>query len=87
MVAALASAATFAVGALLPTLLTLITPAPALIFSVATGSLIGLVALGALAARTGGAPIWKGAMRVGVWGALAMAATALVGSLFGVVAA
>ena len=87
VVAALASAATFAVGALLPTLLTLITPAPALIFSVATGSLIGLVALGALAARTGGAPIWKGAIRVGVWGALAMAATALMGSMFGVVAA
>jgi VIT1/CCC1 family predicted Fe2+/Mn2+ transporter len=42
-----------------------------------------LAALGALAARVGGADMWKGALRVGFWGALAMAITAGVGGLFG----
>lgn len=87
VVAALASAGTFSVGALLPTLLTVISPGSVLITVVAAGSLIGLVCMGALAARAGGAPILRGAARVGVWGALAMAATAAVGHVFGVVAA
>ncbi len=81
--AAVASAATFAVGAGLPVLTVLIAPAPALVFSVALVSLLCLVALGATAARTGGAPAMIGAARVAFWGALAMAVTAGVGRLFG----
>jgi VIT1/CCC1 family predicted Fe2+/Mn2+ transporter len=50
---------------------------------VATTSLVSLAALGALAAGIGGASAWKGAARVSLWGALAMAATAAVGALFG----
>ncbi|MDO6460305.1 VIT family protein [Granulosicoccaceae sp. 1_MG-2023] len=84
VLAALASAATFSCGALLPTLLTLINSGPWQLFLVAGGSLSGLLALGALAAKAGGAPVLRGALRVGMWGALAMLATAAVGRLFGV---
>ena len=81
--AALASAATFSVGAGVPVLMILIAPANALVLVVAVVSLLCLVALGALAARTGGAPVVTGAMRVVFWGALAMAVTAGIGKLFG----
>jgi len=84
--AALASAATFAAGAAVPLLIAWFTPLSALIPSVAGGSLLCLAALGGLAARVGGATVTKGAIRVTFWGALAMAATAAVGSLFGTVA-
>lgn len=84
--AALASAATFAVGAALPLLAALLAPPPALIPSVAGMSLLFLALLGALAAKTGGAPVLAGARRVTFWGALAMALTAGVGALFGPVA-
>ncbi len=80
--AALASAATFAVGAGVPILTIVLAPAPALL-SVSVVSLICLVALGATAARIGGAPILVGAARVAIWGVLALAATAAVGRLFG----
>jgi vacuolar iron transporter family protein len=79
--AALASAATFAAGAAVP-LLTIVVAPPSVI-AVSAVSLLCLVALGALAARAGGAPMLVGAARVGFWGALAMAATAGVGRLFG----
>jgi len=82
--AALASAGTFAVGAALPILSVLLAPPSRLTITVSAVSLICLVALGSVAARTGGAPAWKGAVRVGFWGAVAMAATAGVGALFGV---
>jgi VIT1/CCC1 family predicted Fe2+/Mn2+ transporter len=81
--AALASAATFAVGAGVPILTILIAPAAALVLSVSLVSLLCLVALGATAARVGGAPILVGAARVTIWGILAMAATAAIGRLFG----
>lgn len=81
--AALASAVTFAGGAALPLLLTLVSPTSWMIPLVAGGSLIFLALMGGVAARVGGANIWGGAGRVTFWGALAMAATALVGSLFG----
>jgi VIT1/CCC1 family predicted Fe2+/Mn2+ transporter len=81
--AALASAVTFAGGAALPLLLTLVSPASWMIPLVAGGSLVFLAIMGAVASRAGGANIWTGAGRVILWGALAMAATALVGSLFG----
>jgi VIT1/CCC1 family predicted Fe2+/Mn2+ transporter len=82
--AALASAATFTAGAAIP-ILTIVVAAPSVLV-VSTVSLLCLVALGAIAARAGGAPALIGAARVGFWGALAMAATAGVGRLFGVAA-
>ena len=79
--AALASAATFTVGAAVP-VLTIVIASPSVVL-VSTVSLLCLVALGGIAARAGGAPVLVGAARVGFWGALAMAATAGVGRLFG----
>jgi VIT1/CCC1 family predicted Fe2+/Mn2+ transporter len=79
--AAMTSAATFAVGAAVPILTIVIAPPSVLLVS--TISLACLVLLGAVAARTGGASALVGAARVGFWGALAMAATAGVGRLFG----
>jgi VIT1/CCC1 family predicted Fe2+/Mn2+ transporter len=81
--AALASAATFAVGAALPLLLVVIVPASALVWTVSGSSLFFLALLGGLAARAGGSPVMKSVARVTFWGALAMAATAGVGALFG----
>jgi VIT1/CCC1 family predicted Fe2+/Mn2+ transporter len=83
--AALASAASFAVGAALPLIVTALAPGRILIYLVAGTSLLFLAFLGALAARTGGAPMWPGAIRVTFWGALAMAITAGVGALFGTI--
>jgi VIT1/CCC1 family predicted Fe2+/Mn2+ transporter len=81
--AALASAASFTAGAALPLLVALVVPTGALIPGVAASSLVFLTALGAAAARTGGAPAVAGAWRVTFWGTLAMAITAGVGALFG----
>ena len=81
--AALASAATFAVGAMLPVAVAAMAPLP-MLSTLVTGSALALLAvLGALAARVGGATLWLGAVRVLFWGALAMAASAAVGRLFG----
>ena len=81
--AAWTSALTFALGAALPLLMAGVTPAPILVWVVAGSSLLCLAVLGAIAARTGGARPVVGAARVVLWGALAMAATAAVGALFG----
>jgi VIT1/CCC1 family predicted Fe2+/Mn2+ transporter len=81
--AALASAATFAVGAGVPVLAIVLLPATALVLGVSLVSLLCLVVLGAMAGRIGGAPMMTGAARVTIWGVLAMAATAAVGALFG----
>jgi len=81
--AALASAATFAVGAALPILTAILAPTAILSVVVAAVSLVCLAALGAIAARAGGASVAIGAGRVAFWGALAMAVTAGVGRLFG----
>lgn len=81
--AALASAVTFAVGAALPLLAAIISPANRVIVVVIVSSLLFLGALGGLAARVGGAPTIAGAIRVMFWGALAMGLTAGVGALFG----
>lgn len=83
--AALASAATFAVGAALPLVTVLVAPQPRLIPFVAAASLIFLGVLGGLAAFAGGASATRGALRVTFWGALAMALTAGVGALFGAI--
>ena len=82
--AALASAGTFSVGAVLPLLIVLLVPVSALMWAVAGSSLLFLALLGSLAARAGGASVMIAAARVTFWGALAMALTAGVGALFGV---
>ncbi len=84
--AAWSSAATFTIGAALPLCVAWLAPGPRLIPVVAAASLVFLAGLGGIAARAGGAPIAIGALRVTFWGALAMALTAAVGRLFGVVA-
>jgi vacuolar iron transporter family protein len=81
--AALASAASFAVGAALPLIVTAVAPEAHLIPVVCATSLVFLAVLGGVAARTGGARIGIGAARVTFWGALAMAVTAAVGALLG----
>jgi VIT1/CCC1 family predicted Fe2+/Mn2+ transporter len=81
--AALASALSFATGALLPLLMVLVSDPATLVPVVAGSSLLFLALLGALAARAGGAPVGAATLRVSFWGALAMAVTALVGRLFG----
>ena len=81
--AALASAASFAAGAALPLLVATFIPLPWIIEGVAVFSLVFLAALGAIAARAGGANAKRGAVRVTFWSALAMAITMGVGALFG----
>ena len=86
MQAAFSSAGTFTIGAALPLLTAWVVPETQLIPVVAVLSLIFLAVLGGLAARTGGASMTIGAIRVTFWGTLAMGLTAAVGRLFGVVA-
>ena len=81
--AALASAATFAVGALLPVSVAAVAPPAWVARLVPATALVLLAVLGGIAARVGGAPVGRGAWRVAFWGALAMALSALVGRLFG----
>ena len=84
--AALASAGTFAVGAVLPLLTVMLAPVSTLLLTVAGSSLLFLALLGALAARAGGASVLQSAARVTFWGALAMGLTAGVGTWYGVMA-
>ena len=84
--AALASASTFSLGALLPLAAAALGPANATVAFVAGTSLVSLAILGAIAARAGGASLLVGASRVTFLGVLAMAITAGVGALFGVAA-
>lgn len=83
--AAFSSAATFTVGATLPLVTAWLVPRQSIIATVAVLSLVFLGMLGSVAAWAGGAPIVKASSRVIFWGALAMALTAGVGKLFGVV--
>lgn len=83
--AALASAASFVVGAALPLAVTFIAPTHSVVPWIAGMSLVFLGGLGAVAARAGGAKVVPGAWRVTLWGALAMGLTAAVGSVFGTV--
>ena len=84
--AALASAGTFSVGAVLPLLIVFFVPASALMWAVSASSLLFLALLGSLSARAGGASVKTAAARVIFWGTLAMALTAGVGALYGVTA-
>jgi VIT1/CCC1 family predicted Fe2+/Mn2+ transporter len=81
--AAIASAVSFAAGAALPLSIVLVLPLTALMWSVSICSLFFLAVLGIVAARIGGASMLTAAVRVTVWGALAMALTAGVGALLG----
>ncbi|MEH6571459.1 MAG: VIT family protein, partial [Halioglobus sp.] len=81
--AATVSAITFSAGAILPIAALLVSPTNMIIPAVCAGSLISLALLGGMAARTGGASPTKGASRVCLWGAMAMAMTAAVGAAIG----
>lgn len=81
--AALASAVSFAAGGVVPIIVALIAPSAWLSAFISSGSILLLVILGAVGAKVGGANLVSGAVRVGFWGAAAMAVTALVGSLVG----
>jgi len=81
--AAVASAASFAIGAAPPAVLAALLPARILTASIVGVTLGLLLVLGSVAARVGGAPLARGALRVAFWGAVAMAGTAVVGRLFG----
>jgi vacuolar iron transporter family protein len=82
--AAFASAGTFAAGAALPLLMVILLPKPALMWGLASSSMLFLALLGLLAAGAGGAPVLTSVLRVSLWGALAMVLTTAVGWLFGV---
>lgn len=84
--AALVSAATFSIGAVVPLVVAALSPTAQITSIVAVTTLVALAVLGGLGASAGGAGIIKGAVRVTFWGALAMAATAIVGTVFGVAA-
>jgi VIT1/CCC1 family predicted Fe2+/Mn2+ transporter len=83
--AALASAGSFAVGAVIPLLSVLVMPSTNVIPIVVGTSILLLALLGGIGAHAGRAPVIKAALRVTFWGALAMAITAGVGALFGAV--
>jgi VIT1/CCC1 family predicted Fe2+/Mn2+ transporter len=81
--ASLASATSFAIGAALPLVVVMLVPFSLLIPATVAASLVALVILGVVSARTGGARPLRAALRVLMWGALAMGITAAVGRLFG----
>jgi VIT1/CCC1 family predicted Fe2+/Mn2+ transporter len=85
--AAIVSAFTFAVGAIVPLVVAWLAPEGQITLTVAASAIAALMVLGALGASAGGAGMVKGAVRVTFWGALAMAVTAGVGMVFGVTAA
>jgi VIT1/CCC1 family predicted Fe2+/Mn2+ transporter len=83
--AAAASALSYASGAAVPAILVALVPHALLTPIVVATTLVVLLVLGATAARLGGASLWRGALRVAFWGAVAMGFTALVGRLVGAV--
>ncbi|MDX2007769.1 MAG: VIT family protein [Meiothermus sp.] len=82
--AALASAAAFMAGAIIPVIAAILLPHAIINIGVTVATLVTLLILGGLAAYAGGANVVRGALRVTLWGAVAMALSAAVGSLFGV---
>jgi VIT1/CCC1 family predicted Fe2+/Mn2+ transporter len=83
--AALTSAATFAAGAAMPLLMVVVSPSAYLVPMVSLASLVFLAVLGAVGAKAGGADVVRATARVTFWGALAMAATAGIGKIFGTI--
>lgn len=82
--AALASGAAFTVGGLLPMLVTLFAPVKQMEYFLYGFTILSLLVLGGVSAKTGGASIYKAILRVTIWGTLAMGLSAFVGYLFGV---
>lgn len=82
--AALASGASFSIGGVLPLLITLFAPIKTMEYWLYASTILFLIVLGALAAKTGGSTIFKAVMRITIWGSIAMGLSALVGYLFGV---
>ncbi len=82
--AAIASAVSFTVGALLPVLCIWLLPATVLLWGLGTVTLIGLAILGFLSAYLGGAKVIPAVLRIVVWGVIALLATSFIGQLFGV---
>lgn len=82
--ASVASAISFIVGAIVPVIGILLLPAETLVWSLASLTIVGLILLGVVSARLGGAPIILATARVVIWGVLAMLATSFIGGLFGV---
>ncbi len=82
--AAFASAVSFAVGAALPLSVAMLSPATWIVTAVATAAVVSLACLGGVSASVGGASVTKAAARLSFWGVIAMAATSLIGWLFGV---
>lgn len=83
--AAMVSALTFAVGAVAPLLVVVLTPSSYVLYAVVISTVVFLAVLGAMGAKAGGASIWRGTARVTFWGGVAMAITAAVGTMFGAV--
>jgi VIT1/CCC1 family predicted Fe2+/Mn2+ transporter len=81
--AALTSAAAFAIGAALPLLVAIFVPPANAVVTISASSLVFLALLGVVGAKTGRSNMLKAAVRVTFWGALAMAVTAAIGTLFG----
>jgi len=84
MQAALASAASFVSGGILPLIVSLFAPLKQMVISQYAVAIVALAILGAVSARTGGAPLGKAVIRICFWGTVAMGITAFVGYLFGV---
>ena len=82
--ASIASALAFITGAILPVIGILVLPARTLVWSLSSLTVVGLILLGIISARLGGAPVIPATARVVIWGVLAMVATSLIGHLFGV---
>jgi vacuolar iron transporter family protein len=82
--AAMASGAAFTVGGLMPLLVILFAPKHNLEYWLYGFTIVSLIVLGAIAAKTGGSSIQKAIIRITIWGTMAMGLSALVGYLFGV---
>ncbi len=82
--AAFASGAAFTVGGILPLLVVLFTPVRGMEYTLYGSSIVSLIVLGVISAKTGGSGMMKAIMRITIWGTVAMGLTALVGYLFGV---
>jgi len=80
--AAASSMGSFAVGATVPLLVAVLTSGGVQVPAIAAATIVGMVALGCVAASLGGAPLWRGALRVGIGGSAALAATFVIGTLF-----
>lgn len=82
--AAFASGAAFTAGGILPVLVTLLAPVKTMEYWLYGFTIISLIILGAISAKTGGAPVGKAIIRITIWGTVAMGLSALVGYIFGV---